>query len=67
MTAKDSRPDLSKRPPPTDREQRAIGKAAERYRARAEPFAYGSQTGQTNKLDWRGKHDDDAGHLLTTH
>ncbi|GJD46946.1 hypothetical protein AFCDBAGC_4831 [Methylobacterium cerastii] len=66
MTAKDNKLDRLERSPPTDREQRAIKRAAERYRARAEPFAYGSQAGQTNKLDWRGKHDDDAGHLLTT-
>ena len=66
MTAKDGQLDPSERLPPTEREQRAIKRAAERYRARAEPFAYGSQTAQTNKLDWRGKHDDDAGHLLTT-
>ena len=66
MSVKDDQPDRSKCSPPTDREQRAIKRAAERYRARAEPFAYGSQAGQSNKLDWRGKHDDDAGHLLTT-
>ncbi|MCJ2009890.1 hypothetical protein [Methylobacterium sp. J-092] len=66
MTATDDRLNRSKRPPPTEREQHAIKRAAERYRARAEPFAYGNQSGQANKLDWRGKHDDDAGHLLTT-
>ena len=45
---------------------RAIKRAAQRYCDRAEPFAYGSQTGQTDKLDWRGKHGDDAGQLLMT-
>ncbi|TXM94726.1 hypothetical protein [Methylobacterium sp. WL116] len=66
MTVTDDQLDRSKRPPPTEREQHAIKRAAERYRARTEPFAYGNQSGETNKLDWRGKHDDDAGHLLTT-
>lgn len=64
MSAKDDRPDRLERSPPSDREQRAIKRAAQRYRDRAEPFAYGSQAGRTDKLDWRGKHDDDAGHLL---
>lgn len=52
------------RPEPDRRQQIAIQKAAERYQKRPEPLAYGSQAGMTNKMNGKGKHNDDAGHVL---
>ena len=52
------------RPEPDRRQETAIKRAAERYQKRPEPLAYGSQAGMTNKMNGKGKHNDDAGHIL---
>lgn len=52
------------RPEPDRRQEAAIKRAAERYQRRPEPLAYGSQAGLTDKMNGKGKHNDDAGHIL---
>jgi len=56
--------DQPQRPEPDRRQEAAIKRAAERYQKRPEPLAYGSQAGMTNKMNGKGKHNDDAGHIL---
>ena len=51
-------------PEPDHRQRLAIQKAADRYAKRPEPLSYGSQAGMTNKMNGKGKHSDDAGHVL---
>ncbi|MCJ2126429.1 hypothetical protein [Methylobacterium sp. J-077] len=51
-------------PEPDHRQKLAIQKAAVRYEKRPEPLSYGSQAGMTNKMNGKGKHSDDAGHIL---
>jgi hypothetical protein len=56
--------DQQQRPEPDRRQKLAIQKASERYHKRPEPLAYGSQAEMTNAINGRGKHSDDAGHVL---
>ncbi|MGT2489220.1 hypothetical protein ACU4GA_31555 [Methylobacterium oryzae CBMB20] len=59
-----SQEEEQQRPEPDRRQKLAIQKAAERYQKRPEPLAYGSQAGMTNKMNGKGKHNDDVGHVL---
>ncbi|WP_267359767.1 MULTISPECIES: hypothetical protein [unclassified Methylobacterium] len=56
--------DQPRLPEPDHRQKLAMQRAAERYQARPEPLAYGSQAGMTNTMNGKGKHSDDAGHVL---
>ena len=56
--------DQPQRPEPDRRQKLAIQKASERYHKRPEPLAYGSQAEMMNAINGRGKHSDDAGHVL---